>query len=71
VFNPELSAYIQNTGLPMGTTASVDFFLIGHIGDAYIHFIWENLANTTYYGTPYYPGGERAIRFGISWEFLN
>jgi outer membrane cobalamin receptor len=70
-FNPEMSAYIQNTGTPLGTTASADFFLIGHIGDAYIHFIWENLANTTFYGTPYYPGGERAIRFGISWEFLN
>ncbi len=71
VFNPEMIAYVSNSGLPLGTSASADFFLIGHIGDAYIHFIWENLANIRYYGTPYYPGGERAIRFGISWEFLN
>jgi outer membrane cobalamin receptor len=71
VFNPEMIAYVANAGTPLGTSASADFFLIGHIGDAYIHFIWENLANIRYYGTPYYPGGERAIRFGISWEFLN
>ena len=71
LFNPEIIAYVANAGLPLGTSASGDFFLIGHIGDAYIHFIWENLANIRYYGTPYYPGGERAIRFGISWEFLN
>jgi len=71
VFNPEMTAYVTNTGTPLGTSASADFFLIGHIGDAYIHFMWENLANNRYYGTPYYPGGERAIRFGISWEFLN
>jgi outer membrane cobalamin receptor len=71
VFNPEMIAYVPNTGPPLGTSASADFVLIGHIGDAYIHFMWENLANIRYYGTPYYPGGERAIRFGISWEFLN
>jgi outer membrane cobalamin receptor len=71
VFNPEMIAYVTNPGTPLGTSASADFFLIGHIGDAYIHFMWENLANIRYYGTPYYPGGERAIRFGISWEFLN
>lgn len=71
VFNPEMIAYVTNTGTPLGTSASADFFLIGHIGDAYIHFIWENLANIRYYGTPYYPGTERAIRFGFSWEFLN
>ena len=71
VFNPEMVAYVANTGTPLGTTASADFFLIGHIGEAYIHFIWENLAGIRYFGTPYYPGGERAIRFGISWEFLN
>ena len=71
VFNPEIVAYMANRGTPLGTSASVDFFLIGHIGDAYIHFMWENIAGIRYYGTPYYPGGERAIRFGISWEFMN
>jgi outer membrane cobalamin receptor len=71
LFNPEITAYVDNPGRPVGTTASADFFLIGHIGDAYIHFIWENLANIRYYGTPFYPGPDRAIRFGISWEFLN
>jgi hypothetical protein len=71
LFNPEMIADVSNTGTPLGTSASADFFLLAHIGDAYIHFMWENLANIHYYGTPYYPGGERGIRFGISWEFLN
>lgn len=56
VFNPEMIAYVTNTGVPLGTSASADYFLIGHIGDAYVHFIWENIANIRYYGTPYYPG---------------
>jgi len=71
LFNPEMIAAVSNSGTPLGTSASADFFLLAHIGDAYIHFMWENLANIHYYGTPYYPGGERGIRFGISWEFLN
>jgi len=70
-FNPEIIAAVANTGTPLGTSASGDFLVIAHIGDAYIHFVWENVASIRYYGTPFYPGTDRAIRFGISWEFLN
>jgi len=70
-FNPEMVAAVANTGAPLGTSASGDFLVIAHIGDAYIHFAWENLAGIAYYGTPWYPGADRGIRFGISWEFLN
>ena len=70
-FNPEVVAYVPADGPPLGTSSSVDLFLIARIGDAHIHFIWENLTNVKYFTTPVYAGGERALRFGISWEFLN
>ena len=71
VFNPEALAYVSNAGTHIGYASVADFFLIAHIGDAYVHFIWENPLNIQYYCTPYYPGTDRAIRFGISWEFWN
>jgi len=70
-FNPEAVAYVPSPGPPLGTSGTVDFSLIAHIGDAYIHFIWENLPAMQYYGIPFAPAGERALRFGIAWEFLN
>ncbi len=70
-FNPEVLAYVPNTGDPIGYAGAVDFFLIAHIGDAYIHLMWDNLTNVNYYTTPYYPALDRTIRFGIAWEFLN
>lgn len=70
-FNPEAVAYVPSPGPALGSSGTVDFSLIAHIGDAYIHFIWENLPDVRYYGIPFTPAGERALRFGISWEFLN
>jgi outer membrane cobalamin receptor len=70
-FNPEMVAYGAAQNSDLAANSSVDFFLIGHLGDAYIQFMWENLTNAKYFGTPFYPGDDRAIRFGISWEFLN
>jgi hypothetical protein len=50
---------------------TIDFILIGHIGKAYVHLIWENLLDRKYVTTYYYPMPERNLRFGISWEFEN
>ncbi len=71
LFNPEALAYVPNTGTRIGYASAADLFVIAHIGDAYVHLIWENPLNIQYYSTPFYPGGDRAIRFGISWEFWN
>jgi outer membrane cobalamin receptor len=71
LFNPEALAYVPNTGTQIGYGSSVDFFLVAHIADAYVHLIWENLLDTQYYNTPFYPVGDRVLRFGISWEFWN
>ena len=71
VFNPEVLAYVPNSGPRIGLGSSTDFFLIARIGNAYFHLMWENLLNNTYFVTPYYPAFDRAARFGIKWEFLN
>jgi outer membrane receptor protein involved in Fe transport len=71
VFNPEILAYVPNTGARLGAYSTMDLLLMAHIGDAYIHVVWENLTNVQYFSTPYYPGMDRTVRFGIAWELLN
>jgi outer membrane cobalamin receptor len=71
VFNPASLAYVLNDGQSIGSYATVGFFLIARIGDAYIHLMWENLPNVQAYATPYYPLLDRTLRFGIRWEFFN
>jgi outer membrane receptor protein involved in Fe transport len=70
-FNPEVLAYVQNPDEPIKGGAAIDLVVIGRIGDAYVHFIWENLTESEYFATPYYPVRDRAIRFGLSWQFLD
>ncbi|MDH3252849.1 MAG: TonB-dependent receptor plug domain-containing protein, partial [Ignavibacteria bacterium] len=70
-FNPEVLAYATNTGQPISAGSSIDFVLTARIGDAHIHLLWENLLNSRYFLTPFYPVYERAVRFGISWQFLD
>jgi outer membrane cobalamin receptor len=69
-FNPQVVTFVS-TSSSVGNRATGDFFAIAHIGDAYVHFMWENFADVFSYGTPYYPIYGQQIRFGISWEFLN
>ncbi len=71
LFDPEVIAYVPNTGVPIGFGSSVDGFLIAGIGNAFIHLMWENLTNSRYYITPYYPVLDRAVKFGVSWQFLD
>jgi outer membrane cobalamin receptor len=70
-FNPEVLSYVLSVSPALGQAASGDFFVTAHIGDAYIHLMWENLTSVQYFSTPFYPVLERAVRVGVSWEFLN
>jgi outer membrane cobalamin receptor len=54
-----------------GPSGTADFFVIAKLGDAYLHFVWENLSGNQYMLTPLYPMYERNVRFGVSWEFWN
>jgi hypothetical protein len=54
---------------PIGNAGTAGLFVVAHIGDAYIHVIWENLTNSAYMLTPFYPMYARSIRFGVTWDF--
>ena len=54
------------------TSNKLDFTLVGEIQKtAIIYFAWQNLLNSNYYITPYYPMPTRTIRFGVAWEMFN
>jgi outer membrane cobalamin receptor len=70
-FNGQVLAYTPNGETGLGMNSSVNFVMVARVGDAYIHLVWENLTDVRYFAAPYYAGGDRALRFGFSWEFLN
>ncbi len=70
-FNAEVLAYVPNTGIPIGIGSSVDGFIVAGLGNAYIHLMWENFTSAPYYISPYYPVLDRAVKFGVSWQFLD
>ena len=67
----EYGVWIPSSLLSYGPSGAIDFFAIGKIGSAYVHFIWENLTGNNYLLAPVYPMYDRNIRFGLSWEFLD
>ena len=68
---PETWFYVPGTLLSYGPTGTMDFFVIGHLGDATLHLIWENVTGNQYLLTPVYPMYGSNIRFGVAWEFLD
>lgn len=66
----QFGVWIPSSIVGFGPSGTMDFFAVGKIGDAYIHFVWENLTGNQYLLAPVYPMYDRNIRFGVSWEFL-
>ncbi len=62
---------LANTRTQLGAASTLDLILIAHIGDAYVHVLWENVTDVKYFTTPFTPALGRRFRFGVSWEFLN
>jgi outer membrane cobalamin receptor len=62
---------LTNTSTQLGAASTLDLVLIGHIGDAYVHVLWENVTDVQYFTTPFTPALGQRFRFGVSWEFLN
>lgn len=71
LFNAEALAYVQNPGAGVSSFSRGDFLLTARIGEAYIHLVWENLLDSPFFATPYYPARDRGLRFGVAWEFQN
>src|SRR5206468_2767141 len=70
-FNEQGMVYVPGgQQYPVTATGTIDLVLIARLGDAYIHFIWDNLLDKEYIMTSFYPMKGRAIRVGVSWEFL-
>lgn len=70
-YNPRIQVFIPQDRQQTDASFIVDFLLLAHLGDAYLHIVWENLANRDYTVTTFYPMPDRAVRFGISWEFFD
>ena len=70
-FDERRLVYTAGTDAPIGQAGTLDLVLIGHMGDATIHLIWENLLNRRYVTTGFYPMPGRALRFGVTWDFLD
>jgi outer membrane cobalamin receptor len=62
---------LQNSRVQLGMASALDLVLVARLGDAYVHFLWENITDATYFTTPFTPALDRTIRFGVSWEFMN
>jgi outer membrane cobalamin receptor len=71
LYNPETMVYVENGMAELNQQGSADFFVVGKIGSAYVHFMLENITDEQYMLTPFYPMPPRKIRFGIEWEFLD
>ncbi|MBI2429145.1 MAG: TonB-dependent receptor plug domain-containing protein [Ignavibacteriales bacterium] len=67
----EVGVWMPSSIIGFGPSGTMDFFAIGKIGSAYVHFIWENLTANHYLLAPVYPMYDGNIRFGLSWEFLD
>ena len=70
-YNPQAWMFVPSIMLPVDAAGTSDLVVIAHLGDAYVHIIWQNLLDLQYIVTPFYPQLERSLRFGISWEFTN
>jgi outer membrane receptor protein involved in Fe transport len=70
-FSPQALFTVPNAVVTLGMASTLDLLAVAHIGSAYVHIMWENVTSTRYFSSPFTPALERAVRFGISWEFLN
>ncbi len=71
LFSPPSLFQVPNGIAALGMGSTLDLVAIAHVGSAYVHIMWENVTSTTYFTSPFTPALDRALRFGISWEFLN
>jgi len=72
LFDQQAQVYLPyENSIDIKPNGTIDIVILGHIGNAYIHFIWDNILNRKYIMNNFYPMPERQIRFGISWEFLD
>ncbi|MCB0481887.1 MAG: hypothetical protein KDC83_10675 [Flavobacteriales bacterium] len=75
VYNPAIRQYLVQTQKKIGLSPILDFFMMVRVDRASFFVKVANVAEGipyyNYYAAPHYPMSDRALKFGIQWEFLN
>jgi outer membrane cobalamin receptor len=72
VFDQHLMVYLPDSSqTSIAASGTADFVIIARLGNAYLHFIWDNLLDRQYVMENFYPMPARQIRFGVSWDFTD
>ncbi|MCX6134100.1 MAG: TonB-dependent receptor plug domain-containing protein [Ignavibacteriales bacterium] len=70
-FLPRLGLFAEQGVAEMPAFASLDFYCVAKIGDAYLTFEWENPLSVNRMMIPYYPLMDRNIKLGVNWVFTD
>ena len=70
-FVPSLGMFAGQNSTEMLGFASLDFYVVARIGDAYLTLEWENPMNINTMVIPYYPLMDRNIKLGVNWVFTD
>jgi outer membrane cobalamin receptor len=70
-YDPEVQYFLPGKSTETDLVGLMDVIFIAKIGSAYIHLVWNNFFDRKYYITSIYPMPDRALQFGVSWEFAN
>lgn len=68
-YDPEIQRFLPDRTSATETAGVVDIVLIAHMGDAYLHFIYDNFFDRQYIITTFYPMPDSDLRLGVSWNF--
>jgi outer membrane cobalamin receptor len=70
-YHPELRMFYENSGEQVGGYVVVDLFGVFKLGDAYITVGWDNILNSNYLTTRFYPMPNRGFKLGVNWVFVD
>lgn len=75
LYNPVIRQWTVQNQKEIGLFPIVDFFLLVNVDRAYFFVklanALEGVTAYNYYASPNYPLPDRALKFGVKWEFLN
>ena len=66
---PDIGYFIYTPYVRFGPSTTIDFYAVGKIGSAILHFGISNITDAHAVLTPVYPVLDRTYHFGVNWEF--
>ncbi len=70
-FVSRLGMFAEQSESEMPAFTSLDLYLVGKIGDAYVTFEFEDPLNVSMMVIPFYPLMDRNIKLGVNWVFTD